>query len=76
MVTHEFQNSNVGLKGILCAKSKVQSVQQCGVGVTDGHVQKNQQVVFSWLEVREYPIILGGKSLRYFKTAGCFRVRY
>jgi hypothetical protein len=63
------QSFNVGLTGILHFKSKIEPLQKRGVGGT-GRVQQKKQVWFSRVEVREYPIILGGKSSRFYNFAG------
>ena len=53
-----YQVSSPGMPGILRVKSLFESLQQCGLKGTG--LRKETQTVFSTLEVREYPIILGG----------------
>ena len=69
MIPLDGQSFKVGLTGILSVKSKVEPLQKSGVGGI-GRVQQKKQVWFSCVELREYPIILGGKSSRFYKFAG------
>jgi hypothetical protein len=67
------QSCNVGVTGILHFKSIIEPLQKCGVGGT-GRVQPKKQVWFSRVEVREYPIILGGKCQDFTKLRGTFYI--
>lgn len=66
VVPREYQVSPPGMPGILRVKSLFESLQQRGLKGT-GLRKETQTTVFSTLEVREYPIILGGTSSS-FKT--------
>lgn len=56
----EYQESPPGMPGILRVKSQYESMRQCGLKGT-GWCKETRRTEFSTLEVREYPIILGGK---------------
>lgn len=61
VVSREYQAPPPGMRGILRVKSLVESLQLCGLKGA-GLRKESQRTVFSTLEVREYPMILGGTS--------------
>ncbi|KAI2497489.1 hypothetical protein MHU86_16991 [Fragilaria crotonensis] len=58
VVSREYQASPPGMRGILRVKSLFESLQLCGLKGA-GLRKESQRTVFSTLEVREYPMILG-----------------